>query len=587
MKNSEDLTGKTFGKIEVLSYIGSSKDKRKLYRVKCKDCGKEDIKDATSIKKYGTFKCDCPALEIQNHVDSMIGKEFGDFVINKFDHRKNNHNYFMLRCKTCGHVEVAAEENLKNNRKCIIHNPDAKLTGRFGISKAATQEERNKIIEDRYKGKTYGVLYIESLVENKGNGNIYFYCTCKDCGKEHIPVKIDSIKKWGRTTKCDCSNYNEDLTGKQFGDLKVLGLSRKANGRKYYNCRCLKCGDIIEDIRSDDIKTYGKSSKCSCIKTKGGNKPDRSRLKNDLTGRTFGKLTVLDFDHFDKSRHAIYKCECSCERSPILLVSGSNLTSGNSTECQICGYESRAASNLNDLTGKRIGNLTILCRDKEAESKRKQRTTIWKYKCDCGREDSAQYSSLVGENHITCCSECSLKNRIKHGMTGTNFYNIWGNMKQRCYNPNNPKYKDYGARGITICNEWVDNFEKFCDDMYDSYLDHIKIFGEAGTSIDRIDNNRLYCKDNCRWATTSEQQNNTRLNARYNYAGGYYTVRELMDLGFADNDRTYDAIKSAINIKGVSIEEALRSPKRAECMNPLIFHDKDGNIIKDPYTNRY
>lgn len=591
MKNSEDLTGKTFGKIEVLSYIGSSKDKRKIYRVKCKDCGKEDIKDATSIKKYGTFKCDCPALEIQNHIDSMIGKEFGDFAIDKFDHRKNNHNYYMLRCKTCGHVEVAAEENLKDDRKCIIHNPDAKLTGRFGISKAATQEERNKIIEDRYKGKTYGVLYIESLAENKGNGNIYFYCTCKDCGKEHIPVKIDSIKKWGRTNKCDCSNYNEDLTGKQFGDLKVLALSRKANGRKYYNCRCIKCGDIIEDIRSDDIKTYGKSSKCSCIKIKGKNKPDIEKIKDDLSGRIFGDLTVVEFSHIDSMSHkSMYKCKCS--KGHISIVSRSNLLSGNTTRCEKCGYEARANSNTIDLTGKWFGEVEVLEKDKDNLDSKLYGEVYWKCKCHYINDDGTECGCIFSRPGVylrkgrikSCGKHIELHHSYKHGFLSNHgnpdmkFYSEWSSIKYRCHNVD-----IYIKRGM---DESWNEFENFKNDMYESYIETIELYGIeelSNISIDRIDNDGPYSKDNAEWTNRLVQANNKDSN--YEYFGSMYTLSNLYR-NFADPGLSFLEFRNNM-FKGYNISKSLRNEdSRIATESPVIFRAPTGDIIADPITGR-
>lgn len=97
-----------------------------------------------------------------------------------------------------------------------------------------------------------------------------------------------------------------------------------------------------------------------------------------------------------------------------------------------------------------------------------------------------------------------------HGMSRTRFYRIWGAIQQRCCNEKNDNFVHYGGRGIKMCDGWLYSFETFKEDMYESYLEHAKDFGEKQTTIDRIDCDGDYCKENCRWATKYEQTQNTR-----------------------------------------------------------------------------
>jgi hypothetical protein len=102
-------------------------------------------------------------------------------------------------------------------------------------------------------------------------------------------------------------------------------------------------------------------------------------------------------------------------------------------------------------------------------------------------------------------------------------YSTWQGMKQRCYNPKCAQYKNYGGRGITVCDEWLNSFAAFVRDMGEK---------PEGFSIDRIDNDKGYSKENCRWATLEEQARNQRRSVYLEYDGKRMTMREwAVELG--------------------------------------------------------
>lgn len=127
----------------------------------------------------------------------------------------------------------------------------------------------------------------------------------------------------------------------------------------------------------------------------------------------------------------------------------------------------------------------------------------WLCACDCGVTAQVSAGHLVSGNTASCgCRKRAVlgESTTRHGMAGTRVYRIWKAMSTRCNNPNSLRYKDYGGRGIKVCDRWRD-FSKFYEDM-----------GEPppGHSIDRINNDLGYSKENCRWASTAQQNSNRR-----------------------------------------------------------------------------
>lgn len=161
-----------------------------------------------------------------------------------------------------------------------------------------------------------------------------------------------------------------------------------------------------------------------------------------------------------------------------------------------------------NLLGQRFGRLLVIKRIEDNPEGRSGKHARWLCKCDCGKF-AVETSSILKAGEIKSCGCFLVEKHLTHGKTGTRLYNVWNTIKQRCLNPNNCSYKWYGARGITVCKEWLENYELFEKWALENGYKPEAARGE--TTIDRIDVDGNYEPSNCRWVTMQEQMKNRRI----------------------------------------------------------------------------
>ena len=160
--------------------------------------------------------------------------------------------------------------------------------------------------------------------------------------------------------------------------------------------------------------------------------------------------------------------------------------------------------------GMKFGTFTVV-------GKKQTKTHImWDCVCDCGRHRNyGGEMILIAQNRkgslTASCGFCHTSPPVKEYKIRRRIYHVWSGIKERCNNPNSQAYKDYGGRGIKICDDWNNNFDAFY-----GYMSKLEHFNEPGRSIDRINNDGDYCPGNVRWATAKEQANNQRKRRKNN-----------------------------------------------------------------------
>lgn len=274
----------------------------------------------------------------------------------------------------------------------------------------------------------------------------------------------------------------------------------------------------------------------------------------DLTGKTFGRLTVLERaeSRTTPSGYTLtqWRCKCLCGKEIITL--GSSLRCGDTTSCGCYLDETRGKSSKKDILGLRFGRLVVA---QELQPDKFQNVQ-WLCKCDCGKTTVAT-TTCLRNGHTKSCGclkhDKTVERNKSHNGSHERLYKIWKGMKERCYYPKNSHYEHYGALGIVVCDEWRDNYAAFREWALCNGYNSRAEFGEC--TLDRIDVRGNYCPENCRWISLDTQANNKRNNHYLVYNNETHSMAEWASI----TGISYGTLKARLK-RGWSVDKALSTP---------------------------
>ena len=208
-------------------------------------------------------------------------------------------------------------------------------------------------------------------------------------------------------------------------------------------------------------------------------------------------------------------------------------------------------SKLVDITGNKYGKLTVIKRLQNI----KGGIALWECRCDCGNSTVVRGGNLKS-GAVKSCGCLRRISRPTHNMSHSKIYQVWNGIKNRCYNSNIKDYKNYGGRGITMCDEWKNSFTNF-------YEWAIASGYSEGLTIERINNNEGYNPKNCTWIPKEAQVNNRRFCRMITYNGKTQNLTAWCN----ELKLPYKLIHNRINSKKWSFERAISEPVHIEKRN--------------------
>lgn len=365
------------------------------------------------------------------------------------------------------------------------------------------------------------------------------------------------------TAKSMLDDYGKRI-GTMSGVYKIIDINYDFNERgKNVTLQCTGCGKTVHRIMITGRNKWSELIKtckgCEDRKRKSDLEKSEKQKKDQILshiGKTYGDYLITDV-RFGTPDELIGKCQvCGLEKE----ISFPHFKSGQTTDFKCHKHYEQPIKYDKSYIGKRYGRLIVL--DVEDKCVRK-----FKCQCDCGNIYYAIPCDLENGSVKSC--GCLQREISENSVSNDRLYYVWNGMRSRCYNPNNTRYESYGGRGIAICDEWLNDYEKFKEWAYSTGYNEAAEKGEC--TIDRIDVNGNYEPDNCRWISIQEQQKNKRPSNEWKkrnivkkkrtsfvtFNGECISKFELCQQ-FGISVETFNY---RVNTKGMSIEDALKTPK--------------------------
>lgn len=198
---------------------------------------------------------------------------------------------------------------------------------------------------------------------------------------------------------------------------------------------------------------------------------------------------------------------------------------------------------IKDMTNMRFERLTVIERAPDRVQENGRRRIMWHCKCDCGNEVNVSGEDLRSGHTRSCgcihSEQLADRNRT-HDHSQDRLYKVWNGIKKRCYNINSKDYKNYGGRGISVCEQWKFDYNVFREWAYNNGYDENAKHGQC--TLDRIDVNGNYCPENCRWVDNKRQQRNKQNTLYLEYDGKLMTFADFCDNVPINRQVLYEAI---------------------------------------------